>query len=112
MRFPTAGERGSVAAEFAVVVPAAILVLAGCLAALHVTATQVRVQDAAASAARASARGDDTAGILRSVPGASLATAPSGDLICASVTMPAAGIAGVLTGLTLSATSCALDAGR
>ena len=92
--------------------PAVILVLVGCLSVLQAVTTQVRVQDAASSAARALARGDTTAGILAGLPGASITTSPSGDLLCAVVTAPATGIAGELAGVSVRASSCALDSGR
>ena len=51
-------DRGMVTAELAVAVPAVVLVLALCLAAVRVAVDQVRCVDAARIAARAAARGD------------------------------------------------------
>lgn len=51
-------ERGMVAAELAVVIPAVLVVLALCLAGLGLAVDQVRCADAARAAARAASRGD------------------------------------------------------
>lgn len=55
------GERGAVTAEYAVLLPAAVLVLVAVLLAGAAAVQQVRAQDAAASAARILARGDTVA---------------------------------------------------
>lgn len=101
-------ERGSVTAEFALALPAVMLVFACCLAGLQVAGTQLRVQDAAAAAARSLARGDPTAVVSRLVPGATLSRHDDGDLVCATVAARASG----LIPLELHATSCALGGGR
>ena len=54
------GDRGSVVAEFAVALPAVIVVVLFSVAALTASAQQVRLQDAAADAARLAARGEPT----------------------------------------------------
>lgn len=51
-------ERGMVAAEMAIVIPAVLVVLALCLAGLGLAVDQVRCADAARVAARAASRGD------------------------------------------------------
>jgi hypothetical protein len=51
-----------VTAEFAVALPAVLLVLAACLGGLRLGLEQVRVTDGAALAARSLARGDGRAG--------------------------------------------------
>ena len=56
-----AGERGAVTAEYAVLLPAAVLMLVAVLLAGAAAVQQVRNQDAAASAARVLARGDGEA---------------------------------------------------
>jgi Flp pilus assembly protein TadG len=99
-------ERGSVTAEFAVAMPALALVLATCLTGLQVAGTQLRLQDAAALAARALARGDAPASAVGLVAGAALAQHADGDLVCATLTAPAA------LGIRLSATGCSLGGGR
>ena len=96
-------------AEFATVLPAVVIVLVCCLTGIQVASQQVRLQDAAAGAARALARGDDTGSI---VGGASLATSTDGDLVCATLAERAAGMPGTLLRLRLEARSCALAGGR
>ena len=61
MRSPSpreAAERGTVTAELAVVLPAVLLVLAGCLGALRLGVEQARMDAAASVVARSIARGD------------------------------------------------------
>ncbi|WP_168199740.1 TadE family type IV pilus minor pilin [Citricoccus sp. SGAir0253] len=57
---PTA-DRGSVTAEYAVLLPAAVVVLAGALLGGAATLQQVRLEEAAAATVRQLARGEDTA---------------------------------------------------
>jgi Flp pilus assembly protein TadG len=57
-------ERGSVTAEFAVVMPALMLCLGICIGAINIAAQQVRLIDAAAVAARLIGRGDDAATVI------------------------------------------------
>ena len=105
-------ERGSVTAEFAIALPAVVLVLACCLSGLQVAGQQLRLQDAAASAARAAARGGDPGAAARLAPGASVATWSDGDLVCARLETRSTALLGTLMAPTLSATSCALGGGR
>ena len=68
-----ADERGSVVAEFAVAMPAVLLVLATALGGVQLAGLQLQAQDAAADAARSYARGE-SAGVVagrlqRQVPG-------------------------------------------
>ncbi|WP_460772301.1 TadE family type IV pilus minor pilin [Microbacterium sp. GXF7504] len=104
------GDRGSVTAEFAVTLPAVLLVVVLGVGALAAGARQVRLQDAAADAARLLARGEDPAradGVLQTaVPGAAIATDRPGDLVCVTATAGAG-----IPGLTLRARSCALAGG-
>lgn len=108
-------DRGSVAAEFAVAMPAVLLVLATALGGIQIAALQLRAQDAAADAARSYARGDPgsvvTARLSRQVPGASVARTTVGDLVCATVTATPTGPSARL-GISVGATSCALSGGR
>ena len=110
MRCRSRDDRGSVTAEFAIALPAVVLVLAACLWGLQVAGQQLRLQDAAAAAARSLARGESTgvaaARASRLVPGSTLAREPDGDLECArlSLTVP--------LGLTLTARGCALGGGQ
>lgn len=101
-------ERGGVTAEFAVALPAVVLVLACCLSGIAVAGQQLRLQDAAALAARTLGRGGDPQAVAsRLVPGAEVSPNAEGDLACVTLTSSAAGLP-----ITLTARSCALDAGR
>ena len=102
-------ERGAVVAEFAVALPALLLVLILGVGALAGAARQVRLQDAVADAARLSARGesDERAreAVAATVAGASVEIGPRGDLVCVSAS------AAALFGLRIAATGCALGGG-
>lgn len=107
-------ERGSAVAEFAVALPAVLLVLSLAIGGVQVGALQVRAQDAAADAARSFARGESAgvagARLHRQVPGASVSRSADGDLVCARVSVAASGPIGRL-GVRASANSCALARG-
>lgn len=107
MRCRFRADAGSVTAEFAISLPAVVVVLALCLSGVQVAGQQLRLQDAAAAAARASARGDSTAIAARIAPGASVNRWSDGDLACVTVTARAA-----LFAMPLSASGCALGDGR
>lgn len=102
-------DRGTVAAEFAVAVPAVLLVVALGATTLGACSRQVRLQDAAADAARLVARGDSAAraqaAVAGAAPGATLALSHPAGLVCAAATAPS-GLP--LAALTLSARACAL----
>lgn len=104
------GEKGSITAEFAVALPAVIVVLAACLGGLQVAGQQLRLQDAAAVSARTLARGGSPAAAQaradRMVPGATVSHRTDGDLKCATLALT------VPPGLTLRASGCALDGGQ
>jgi hypothetical protein len=108
-------ERGSVAAEFAAVIPAVILILAFGLTSLQLAGQQVRLQDAAADAARILGRGDSPALAAevarRAAAGARITTTHPSGLVCATVAAPAPSPVGTALGLKLTARSCALDGG-
>lgn len=55
------GDRGSVTAEYAVLLPAAAVVLSGALLAGAATVQQIRLEEAAAATVRQLARGDSAA---------------------------------------------------
>ena len=80
-------DRGSVVAEFAVALPAVVLVLAVGVGALAAASRQVRLQDAVADAARLSARGEsaqrvrDAVAATVAVACAWAAIAPSGQVL-------------------------------
>jgi Flp pilus assembly protein TadG len=104
-------DRGSVVAEFAVALPAVVLVLVLGAGALSAGARHVRLQDAAADAARLVARGESHArastAVTGSVAEAAIEVAREGDLVCVTASAPAIGAVPVM----LNATSCALDGG-
>lgn len=76
---------------------------------LSTAATQVRLQDAAADAARLAARGESSARVnsvaVSAAPGATVGVQNQGDLVCVTVSAPA------LLGITLTANGCALAGG-
>lgn len=101
-------DRGAVVAEFAVALPAIVLVVLLGAAALATASRQVRIEDAAADAARLAARGepDRIRGFVEaSVPGATVESNERGDIVCVTVRVP-----GILP-LPLAATGCALAGG-
>ena len=106
---PARGDRGSVVAEFAIALPAVVLVLMLGAGALGAGARHVRLQDAAADAARLAGRGEAPARVagvvIAAVPGATSSITEHGDLVCVTASA-SAGVA-----LTLTATSCALAGG-
>lgn len=90
---PGTRERGMVTAEFAVVLPAVVLVLALSLGALGLALDQIRCVDAARAGARAASRGDSYAAVTqvarRVAPSQSLVSmTTSGDLVRVSVVSP------------------------
>lgn len=122
MRSPTrrnhsagGGERGSVTAEFAAVIPAVILVLGAALGCMQVAGEQLRLQDATADAARMLARGDGAGAassrLTQAVPGAHLTVRHRGDLVCVVARARSSAGGGLLSALTVRADGCALDAG-
>lgn len=105
-------DRGSVTAEFAVVVPAVVLLVALTAGTLAAVGRQVRLEHAAAQAARLSARGEaDRAGhLVREIADGRLESVDTdGDLVCVT----ASASAGLPLPIPeLRARSCALDGGR
>jgi hypothetical protein len=102
-------DRGSVTAEFAVALPAIVLVLMLSLGALAAGMTAVRLQHAAAESARLFGRGDDDR--ARAVVAGIGATASVGredTLVCVDLSAP---IPGPVPLGPLTARSCALDGG-
>lgn len=105
------GERGSVAAELAVTLPAVAVVVVIGIGGLFAASTQVRLQDVSADAARLIARGEPegrAAGVVAQVSGARIAISWNGDLVCVTATATAS-VAGVP--MPLRAVSCALGGG-
>lgn len=87
------GDAGSVTAEFAVVLPAIVVTLALGAAALAACGRQVRLQDAAADAARLVARGEPLAraqqAVASAVAGATISVGNRDDLVCVTAAAPA-----------------------
>lgn len=84
------GEHGMVTAEFAVVLPAVVFVLALSLGAMGLALDQVRCVDAARAGARAASRGDSPSAVIlltrRAAPSAALVSMnTSGALVQVSV---------------------------
>lgn len=106
-------DRGSVAAEFAVVVPAVVLVVLLAVTTLAAAGRQVRLEQAAAQGARLAARGesDDRVRTVTAalVDGASVSIRSDGDFACVDATVSP----GVPLPLPpLRATGCAVAGGR
>ncbi|QCR18584.1 TadE family type IV pilus minor pilin [Agrococcus sp. SGAir0287] len=97
-------ERGAVTAELAVALPAVVVVAALAIGGVGAAARQVALQDAAADAARAVARGDAPEPFVGDV---ALEVAASGEVVC--VTLRGSALGGVLP---LAASSCADAGGR
>ncbi|MGV8911511.1 MAG: TadE family type IV pilus minor pilin [Rhodoglobus sp.] len=109
-------ERGSVTAEFALAMPAVALVLVCCLSGVQLAGLQVRLQDAAAAAARSLARDESHESVASTtsalVASARLTAQHRDDLVCATVSAPARNALLGLLPITLSASSCALAGGK
>jgi hypothetical protein len=109
---PGDSDRGSVTAELAIVLPVVVLVLVLGAVTLSACARQVRLQDAAADAARLLARGEPESRarsiVTDAVEGSSFAVEQRDDLVCVRATV-GAGIP--LPAPVLSVTSCALAGG-
>lgn len=107
-------ERGMVTAEFAVVLPAVVLVLALSLGALGLAWDQIRCVDAARAGARAASRGDSPGAVIlvasRAAPSdAVVSVGTSGDLVRVSVVSRPRVAAGLLPAwLHASSTASAL----
>jgi len=113
MRGPRAAQdaaaaRGAVTAEFAVALPAVVLLLGLLLAGSAAGLTQLRLEEAARAGARALARGEDAAavgGIVRQLAGDSALAAVASDGVWLSVTVSGtvSGAVGPLVPWTLTA---------
>ncbi len=102
------GDRGAVAAEFAVAMTAIVVVVMLAIGALGAAARQVALQDAVADAARLAARSEPEARVIGAVsavvPGAGVQIGRSDDLVCVTGTATTVGI-------DIRATGCALAGG-
>lgn len=94
MSSPSNTDGGSVTAEFAIVVPAVIAVMALVLGGIALGRDALAVTTAAHQAARAVARGDDSGqvqnAVLERVPGATVEIVPAAGEVCVTVQAPAA----------------------
>jgi Flp pilus assembly protein TadG len=102
----SSGDRGMVTAELAACLPVLVLVLAVAVSAVSVASTRVRVQDAAREAARAAARGDDSAALRLAqlaAPGAQVHVVRSGGDVTATATVPAHLLVPFLPAVTVTA---------
>ena len=89
-RAPRAGDRGSVTAETAVVLPALVLVMVVLLGVAHLVGGQLSVEDAARIGARAAARGESDSVVARladsvAPAGSDVAVVRAGGLVTVSV---------------------------
>ena len=106
-------DRGSVTAEFAVVVPAVVLIIALTAGTLSASGHRVRLEQAVAQAARLIARGEGEAragAVVAAIAGAAATRIhEAGELVCVEAT---AAVALPLPLPPLRAVSCALSGGR
>ncbi|MDQ1076166.1 MULTISPECIES: TadE family protein [Microbacterium] len=110
MRRTWRDERGSVTAEFAVAVPAVVIVLALCVGVLASAATAVRLQHVSAESARMLGRGDEARAFAAvGEVGASMAVSRADGLVCVDTSAPVS-LSVPLPPVT--ARACALDGGE
>lgn len=102
-------DRGSVTAEFAVAMPAVVLLLFVGVTAVSGVVTKLQCVDAARQAARAAARGDDghRAGERVAPHGATVAVSSGGGDVRAVVRAPVRPFGAVLPAMSVSATAVA-----
>lgn len=101
-------ERGSVTAEFAIVLPLVVGVLGVVIASISLASHSIGLVSLSAEVARLEARGDSlqaSSVLEHAMPGTRVARENEGGLLC--VTMRAQPAKGLLSGITISATSCA-----
>jgi Flp pilus assembly protein TadG len=104
----TTNSCGAVTAEFAVALPAVLMLLAMLLAGSAAGVTQLRLEEAARAGARALARGEEPSavdGIVRKLAGASASSVvvPDGEWLSVTVSDRVAGPFGTVVPWTLSA---------
>ncbi|MFK0039553.1 TadE family type IV pilus minor pilin [Paenarthrobacter sp. NPDC090517] len=110
--FREEAERGAVTAEFAVALPAVVLLLAFLLAGGAAGITQLRLEEAARAGARASARGETTGsveGIVKRLAGddVSAMLTDDGEWLTVTASSPVGGALGPLIPWTLKASATA-----
>ena len=99
-------------AEFATVIPAVLLVLAACLSGMQLATQQILLQQVAATAVRSIARGEPVGAASAIVRGVSLRVEHRGELACVTASALGSTVVGLISGFTVSASSCAFDGGR
>ncbi|KQO62245.1 hypothetical protein [Curtobacterium sp. Leaf261] len=105
--------RGSVTVEFAVVLPAVVVVVGLAAGLVAGAAMEIRLQVAGAAVARAVGRGDSasaTALAAELAPGGTVRTIMSGSVVCATASAPVPVLGAVR--LPATATVCAANGGR
>jgi Flp pilus assembly protein TadG len=107
---------GSVTMEFVTVLPAVLVIVAAVLGGFQLIVQQMRVADAASSAARLLGRGDD-AGATETVTrllgdDAVLSSNAEGRFVCATVTVSATAGPFALAAIPVASTTCALGGGQ
>ncbi|MBF0808286.1 pilus assembly protein TadE [Rothia nasimurium] len=108
----TEDERGSSTAEFAVILPALVFVLALVLGAAATGIVQLKLEEGARLGARAAARGETAETVTRIVqeidPAATVTLAQNDDMTVVTVSRQAPGVMGKVSGWTLTADARAL----
>lgn len=102
-------ERGAVTVEFAVALPVVAVVVAAGIAGVVVVDGQGRLQSAAASAARAFGRGDETGGrsVLDRAAAGSVRIERAAGIVCVRATRSAG--SGPFAGIAVEGRACAVD---
>jgi hypothetical protein len=107
---------GSVTVEFVTVLPAVLVIVAAVLGGFQLIVQQIRVADAAASAARLLGRADyagaDEAVSMLLADGARIESRTEGRFVCATVTMPIDVGPFAIAAIPLASTTCALGGGQ
>ncbi|MGV3247214.1 TadE family type IV pilus minor pilin [Rothia nasimurium] len=105
-------ERGSSTAEFAVILPALVFVLALVLGAAATGIVQLKLEEGARLGARAAARGETAETVTRIVqeidPAATVTLVHDDDMTVVTVSRQAPGVVGKVSGWTLTADARAL----
>lgn len=105
-------QRGSTTAEFAVALPAVVFILALVLGAAATGIVQLRLEEGARLGARAAARGEDSQAVTRIVrdvePEATVAIGQQDGMTRVSLSRPAPGLVGRISGWQLTAEATAL----
>lgn len=108
----TEDERGSSTAEFAVILPALVFVLALVLGAAATGIVQLKLEEGARLGARAAARGETAETVTRIVQeidsAATVTLAQDDDMTVVTVSRQAPGVVGKVSGWTLTADARAL----